>query len=91
MNNNETRVPTLEECLELWNKKTWLEKEVDTLELECVGERARVEHLKETEYNLRVTSAVLCYNLSKLFEIIGKMVDAEKTHLASNIADTFEF
>ncbi len=49
--------------------------------MECVGERARIEYLKETEYNLRVTSAVLCYNLSKLYEIIGKMVDAEKTHL----------
>ncbi len=91
MSNSEIRVPTLEECLELWDRKTWLEKEIAMLEEEQVGLRAAVDYLRSTEHTLRVKSANLCYDLSALFELMGKLADAEKTRSVDKISDEFNF
>lgn len=78
---NESNTPTLQEYLELIHKKDELSAEVTELEIERVGLRASVSYLKEAQHKLRVTTAQLCYDLSRIFNLMGTLADTEQEHL----------
>lgn len=96
---NTTGTPTLEECFALYKQKDTLNAEISELELECVGLRASVAYLKETQHKLRISTAQLCYDLSNLFNLMGTLADTEQEHLWTRFQenmitdkqDTFNF
>lgn len=77
----ETDTPTLEECLALWKKKDWLRAEVAELELERRELQSAVDDLSSRKYALCKATTQLCYDLGILFNQVGRLVDARKTHL----------
>ena len=77
----ETDTPTLEECLALWKKKDWLRTEVAELELERRELQSAVDDLSGKKQSLCKATTQLCYDLSILFNQVGRLVDVEKTHL----------
>lgn len=77
----ETDTPTLEECLALWKEKDWLRAEVAELELERRELQSAVDNLSSRRHALCKATTQLCYNLSILFNQVGRLVDVEKTHL----------
>lgn len=77
----ETDTPTLEECLALWKKKDWLRAEVAELELERRELQSAVDNLSSRKQALCKVTTQLCYDLSILLNQVGRLVDAEKTHL----------
>lgn len=79
--------PTLQEYLDMMKHKDELAAEGESLEIEIVGLRASVDYLRHAEHSLRVTIANLCYDMSRLLEITGKLADTEKTQLWSQIQD----
>ena len=78
---DESRTPSLRGYLELIRKKDELSAEVTALEIERVGLRASVSYLKETQHKLRITTAQLCYDLSRIFKLMGTLADTEQEHL----------
>jgi len=85
MNKPIDRTPTLEECLTLWKQKGELATEIENLKIEQVGLRASVDYLRHSEHRLRVSIANLCYDISNIFEIAGKLADTEKTGAWQNL------
>lgn len=81
MDNFEADTPTLEECLALWKKKDWLRAEVAELELERRELQSAVDDLSGKKHALCKATTQLCYDLSILFNQVGRLVDVEKTHL----------
>lgn len=81
MDITEMNTPTLEECLALWKKKDWLRAEVAELELERRELQSAVDDLSGRKHTLCKATTQLCYDLSILFNQVGRLVDAEKTHL----------
>lgn len=79
--------PTLKEYLDMMKQKDELAAEAESLEIEIVGRRASVDYLRHAEHRLRVSIANLCYDMSKLFEITGKLADTERTQLCDKIQD----
>lgn len=77
----EMDTPTLEECLALWKKKDWLRAEVAELELERRELQSIVDDLSRRKQALCKATTQLCYDLGILFNQVGRLVDAEKTHL----------
>ena len=76
-----SNTPTLEECLALWKKKDWLRAEVAELELERRELQSAVDNLSNRKQTLCKATTQLCYDLGILFNQVGRLVDAEKTHL----------
>ena len=79
------RIPTPEECLTLWKKKEELTTNIEDLKLEQVGLSASVDYLRYAEHKLRVSIANLCYDMSNIFEIAGKLADTGKTDTWHNL------
>lgn len=77
----ESDTPTLEECLALWKMKDWLRAEVAELELERRELQSAVDDLPSKKHALCKATTQLCYDLSILFNQVGRIADAGKTHL----------
>ena len=77
----ESDTPTLEECLALWKKKDWLRAKVAELELERRELQSAVDDLSSRKRALCKDTTQLCYDLSILFNQVGRIVDTERTHL----------
>ncbi len=78
-------IPTLQETLNLWNRKQELEGSIEQMKTEQVGLRASVDYLKNAELKLRISLANLCYDMSKILEIAGKLADTGKTDMWQNL------
>lgn len=85
MNTSANTIPTLEECLTLWNQKKALTADIEHLKTERVGLQASVDYLRHAEHRLRVSIANLCYDMSNIFEIAGTLADTEKTGAWQNL------
>ena len=77
----ESDTTTLEECLALWKKKDWLRAKVAELELERRELQSAVDDLSSRKRALCKDTTQLCYDLSILFNQVGRIVDTERTHL----------
>lgn len=83
---------SLQECLNLLARKEQLSAEIKEMETELVGLRASTNHLQHTAHEARVTIACLCYQMSRLFDIVGRLADNQQEDLAHKIDDfTKEF
>ncbi len=78
-------IPTLQETLNLWNRKQELEGSIEQMKTEQVGLRASVDYLKNAELKLRISLANLCYDMSKILEIAGKLADNDRTDMWQNL------
>ena len=87
---DESRTPSLRGHLELMRKKDELSAEVTALEIERVGLLASVSYLKETQHKLRITTAQLCYDLSRIFHLMGTLTDAEQEHLSTKFQEDLQ-
>ena len=79
MSASKERIPSIGEVLDLWKQRENLLEEIEELEQERIGRKAQVDYWRQAEYSIRVSTATLCYDLSKLFNIVGKMADTEVT------------
>lgn len=79
MSTSKERIPTLGEVLDLWNQRENLLSEIQELEQERVGRKAQAEYWQHAEQSIRRSTANLCYDLCKIFDIVGKMADTEIT------------
>lgn len=86
----ETDTPTLEKCLALWKKKDWLRAEVAELELERRELQSAVDALSGKKHALYKATTQLCYDLSIFFNQVGRLTDAEKTHLWTKWQDDID-
>ncbi len=78
-------IPTLQETLNLWNRKQELESSIEQMKMEQVGLRASVDYLKNAELKLRISLANLCYDMSNILEIAGRLADNDKTDMWQNL------
>lgn len=79
------RTPTLEECLNLWQQRETLTADIEQLEQERVGLQASLDYLKHAEHKMRVSIAQLCYDMSNILDIAGKLADTGKTDIWHNL------
>lgn len=79
------RTPTLEECLTLWKQKEDLTTDIEHLKTERVGLQASVDYLRHAEHKMRGSIAQLCYDMSNILDIAGKLADTGKTDTWHNL------
>lgn len=85
MNTSANTIPTLEECLTLWNQKQTLTADIEHLKTERVGLQASVDYLRHAEHKMRVSIAQLCYDMSNILDIAGKLADTGTTDTWHNL------
>ena len=79
MSTSNRRIPSVGEVLDLWKQRENLLEELKELEQERIGRKAQVDYWRQAEHKIRVSTATLCYDLSQIFDIVGKMADTEVT------------
>ena len=85
MSTSTNRIPTLEECLNLCKQKETLSADIEQLQTERVGLQGSVGYLRHAEHKLRVSIAQLCYDMSQILDIAGKLADTGKTDIWQNL------
>jgi hypothetical protein len=84
------RLPSIGDVLDLWKQRQNLIEEIEALNQECVGRKAQVDYWRHAEHTIRVATANLCYDLSKIFDIVGKMADTEVTGKCSQMENLLD-
>ena len=82
------RTPTIQEYLDMVSRKDELTAETESLEIQLIGQRASVDYLRHIEHDLRVAISNVCYDMSKLLDLTGKLADTERTQLWPQIQNT---